>query len=60
MTSLLTKRKILSILMILFGAGRLSAQQFIQYLLPDSARYVIQHAKSEQERFQGYYGLDRY
>ena len=53
MTSLLTKRKILSILMILFGAGRLSAQQFIQYLLPDSARYVIQHAKSEQERFQG-------
>ena len=60
MTSLLTKSKILSLLMILFGAGRLSAQQFIQYLLPDSARYVIQHAKSEQERFQGYYGLDRY
>ncbi len=60
MTTLLTKRKILSILILLFGASRLSAQQFIQYLLPDSARYIILHAKSEQERFQGYYGLDRY
>jgi hypothetical protein len=60
MINLLPKRKILSTLIILFGAGRLSAQQFIQYLSPDSAHYVILHAKSEQERFHGYYGLDRY
>lgn len=60
MTSPFIKKKFLPLLIMLVIANRLSAQQFIQYLLPDSARYVILHAKNEQERFQGYYGLDRY
>ena len=53
-------KRIFLIAMILIGAEQISAQQFTQYLLPDSARYIIFHAKTEKEKFPGYYGLDRY
>jgi hypothetical protein len=53
-------RKIFSLATLVIFVAPVSAQKFIQYLLPDSARYVIQHANTEQKKYKGYFGLDRY
>jgi len=45
---------------VLLFATQVFAQQFYQYLSPDSSRQVIRNAKTPEERFMGYFSLDRY
>ena len=45
---------------VLLFATQVFAQQFYQYLSPDSSRRIIRNAKTEEEKFIGYFSLDRY
>lgn len=53
------KKKILTSAVLLF-ATQVFTQQFYQYLSPDSSRRIIRNAKTEEEKFIGYFSLDRY
>lgn len=45
---------------VLLFATQVFAQQFYQYLSPDSSRHIIRNAKTAEEKFIGYFSLDRY
>lgn len=45
---------------VLHFATSLFAQQFYHYLSVDSARRILAHAKTPEEKFIGYFSLDRY
>lgn len=53
------KKKVL-LAILLICVVQLSGQQFSQYLSADSGRILIRQAKTEKEKFPGYYWLDRY
>jgi hypothetical protein len=53
-------KKSIFIFLCFISLQPLLAQQFFTYLSPDSSRRIIQKAKNQEEKFFGYYSLDRY
>ncbi|MES2373362.1 MAG: hypothetical protein V4557_12330 [Bacteroidota bacterium] len=53
-------RKIFLISSVLLFAIQVFAQQLYWYLSADSSRHILQTAKTAEEKFMGYFSLDRY
>ncbi len=52
--------KLIFSLLLVFCSAYLYAQSIQQYVTADSARQIILHAKTPEEKFSGYYSLDRH
>jgi len=56
-------KNVLILLVLLLCSAQLSAQKterFLNYLPIDTARQIILHAKTPEDKFYGYYSADRY